>query len=148
LDRLDMTSGWTGVDIHESQEGNNDDPIVIQNCTIRAKGVAVSIDGADRGNFDRPQPVRHVIVRNNRLIGCDEALTLRGEVHHVHVVGNCLMDSRNAAISLGDLLPGAADVLVANNTMLRNGAAVTVWDDHSKGMAFKKCKNIWIQNNL
>jgi hypothetical protein len=73
---------------------------------------------------------------------------LYGAVHHVHVVGNCIMDSRNGAIPLTDLLPGSTDILVANNTLLRNGYAVGVWDDHSKGKDYLKCKNIRVQNNL
>jgi hypothetical protein len=37
---------------------------------------------------------------------------------------------------------------VANNTLLRNDTALRVWDDHSKGKDFLKCKNIRVQNNL
>jgi hypothetical protein len=73
---------------------------------------------------------------------------LTGSIHAVHVVGNRIVDSQWGAIALIDLLPEAADILIANNTMLRCETAVQVWDDHSKGEDFLKCKNIRVQNNL
>jgi hypothetical protein len=63
-------------------------------------------------------------------------------------VGNRILEARWAAIDLWDLGPGAADILVANNTLLRNLTALRIWDDHSKGQDFLNCRNIRFQNNL
>jgi hypothetical protein len=148
LDRLDMRSGFECVDIHEAPLSGKDAPIVIQNCTLRAAHTCVNIEGADRGNVDRPMPSGHVVIRNNALVQSGEGVALKGAVHHVHVVGNRILDTTEGGVVLWDLLPGAADILVANNTLLRNREALAIWDDHAKGKDFLKCKTIRFQNNL
>jgi hypothetical protein len=75
-------------------------------------------------------------------------VNLVGACQRVQVVGNRIVDSRFGGIDLVDLLPGAADVLLANNTLWRNKQALRIWDDSSKGKAFRECKNIRFQNNL
>jgi hypothetical protein len=148
LDRLDMTAGGhTCVNLYDVLLSDKDAPIVIQNCTMRGHD-GVLIEGRDRENFDRPRPCGHVVIRNNTLVGCDGPVTLCGAVHKVHVVGNRILESRYGFIYLLDLLEGSADILVANNTMLRCETALRILDDHSKGRDFLKCKNIRVQNNL
>jgi hypothetical protein len=148
LDRLDMTSGHDCVVLHDVPLSGMDAPIVIQNCTMRAAASGVYIEGCDRENRNRPRPCGHVMIRNNTLVGCSIGVELIGAVHKVHVVGNRILDSKWRGIDLMDLLPGAADILVANNTLVRTDAAVCIWDDHAKGKDFLKCKNIRVQNNL
>jgi hypothetical protein len=63
-------------------------------------------------------------------------------------VGNRIQGAGHRAIDLFDPLEGAANVLIANNTLLRCESAVGIWDDHAKGKDFLKCKNIRVQNNL
>jgi hypothetical protein len=148
LDQLDMNSGWDCVNIHEAPPSGKGAPIVIQNCTMRGAIRCVFIEGADRENHDRPDPCGHVVIRNNTMFRSREGVALVGAVHHVHVVGNRIRDTNEGAIVLWDFLPGAADILVANNTMLRNREALGIYDDHAKGKDFLKCKNIRYQNNL
>jgi hypothetical protein len=149
LDQLEMAAPARAecVDIHDQSSSDDSAPIVIRNCTMRGGGAGICIEGADREDRDRPKPSGHVVIRNNTLVRCDQGVLLLGAVHNVHVVGNRILDSDHGAIDLIDLLPGAADILVANNTMLRCRAAVRIWDDHDKE-DFLKCKNIRVQNNL
>ena len=73
----------------------------------------------------------------------------RASLHKVQVVGNRITDcSDGIGIELAELRPSAADVLVANNTLLRNRHAVAVCDDHIQGKNFLNCNNVRIQNNL
>jgi tRNA A-37 threonylcarbamoyl transferase component Bud32 len=149
LDGLDMMSGGRDcVDLYDKAEGTKDAPIVIQNCTMREGDVGVILEGRARENCDHPLPCGHVVIRDNTLRRCKNGVHLRGAVHQVHVVGNRFLDTSWSAIDLNDLLEGAADILVANNTMLRCDAAVGIWDDHARGKDFLKCKNIRVQNNL
>jgi hypothetical protein len=149
LDQLELAANHQGdcVDIHEQWAADNTIPLVIQNCTMRGP-VGVKIEGSDRETRSRPQPCGCVVIRNNALVECDTAVLMFGATHKVQVVGNRILGTRSGAIRLADPLEGAADILVANNTMLRCEAAVMVWDDHEKGKDFLKCKNIRIQNNL
>jgi hypothetical protein len=148
LDRLDMESECVCVNLYGVPLSGKDAPIVIQNCTLRGARTAVTIEGRARDNFDRPLPCDHVVIRTNTVAGCEAAVILIGAIHKVHVVGNRIVDSRYLAIELVDLLPGSAEILVANNTMLRCNAGVWIWDDHSKGKDFLQCKSIRVQNNL
>jgi hypothetical protein len=149
LDRLDlMTGGHACVDLYGVPLSGKDTPIVIRNCTMRGGARGVCLEGADRDNLDRPLPCGHVVIRDNTMVGCGDAVELRGAAQKVQVVGNRIADSKWNAIELFDLLHGTADILVANNTLLRCTAAVVIKDDHSKGKDFLKCKNIRIHNNL
>jgi hypothetical protein len=148
LDRLDMEPECDCVNLYGVPLSGKDAPIVIQNCTLRGGRNAVKIEGRARDNFDRPLPCDHVVIRTNTVTGCDVAVGLIGAIHKVHLVGNRIVDSRYPAIELVDLLPGSAEILVANNTMLQCDAGVSIWDDHSKGKDFRQCKSIRVQNNL
>jgi hypothetical protein len=149
LDRLDMTpDGWGGVDVYDVPLSGKDAPIVIQNCTIQVKEEAVVIKGRSNENPDRPLACGHVVIRNNALVGGHKGVNLVGMVYNVHVVGNRIRNCQDRAIDLLDLREGAADILVANNTILRSDAAVGIWDDHEQGREFLKCKNLRVQNNL
>jgi hypothetical protein len=150
LDHLDMKANEAGdgIFLYDAPLAGKDAPIVIQNCTMRGGRMGVVIQGRDRTDRDLALPCNHVVVRNNVLAGCEQAVVLIGAVHRAQVVGNCIWDSKQGAIDLIDLLPGAADILVANNTLFQNKTALRVWDDHAKGKAFRQCKNIRIQNNL
>jgi hypothetical protein len=150
LDRLDMTSGSECVNLYDMPLTGNDAPVVIQNCTMRAGSErTVFIEGRDRQSRDQaPQPCGHVIIRNNTLVQSDEGVVMMGAVHNVEIVGNHILDTRHGAILVWDLRAGAGDILIANNTMLRNDSALAIADDHAKGKEFLKCKNIRFQNNL
>jgi serine/threonine protein kinase len=148
LDRLEMTSGYCCVNVRDAPLSGMEAPIVVQNCTLRGETVGFLIEGADRENRDRAQPSGHVVIRNNTLVGGDDGVELKGAVHKVHVVGNRILGTRYGAINLLDLLPETANILVANNTLFRTHTALRVFDDHTKGKDFLKCKNIRFQNNL
>jgi hypothetical protein len=149
LDSLDMMSGGRDcVDLIEEAAGSNDAPIVIQNCTMRGGGHGITIEGIDRNDRDRPLRAGHMVIRDNTLLGCDQAVFLQGAVNKVLMVGNRIRDAKHGSFDWEDPLEGAADILVANNTMLRCVTAVRIFDDHSKGNGLLRAKNIRIQNNL
>jgi hypothetical protein len=104
-------------------------------------------EGRVSGDFSRSRPCGHVVVRNNTLIGCQQAVALVGAIHKVHVVGNRITDTKLFGIDLIDLLPGS-DILLANNTLLRSKVALRILDDHSRGKDFLKCKSVRFENNL
>jgi hypothetical protein len=150
LDRLEMTANEMGecIKLDDYAGGAKDAPIVVQNCTMRNGRVGVFIEGRDPDSRDRPQLCGQVVIRDNTMVGCGIGVELLGGVHNVHLVGNRIMDIRDGGIYLTGLLPGTADLLIANNTMLRMAVGVGIWDDHDKGKDFLKCKNIRLQNNL
>jgi tRNA A-37 threonylcarbamoyl transferase component Bud32 len=161
---LFITGRAAGVTLEKMQLSLNDDsmncievlnlpldaedrPLVIQECTMN-RGDGVSVYGATPGNSDVPLPCGRISVRNNTLIACHVPITLAGAVYHVHVVGNKFMDSDLSVVDFYDPLQGAGDLLIANNTMARNGRAFRLWDDSTKGSVGPSCKNIRFQNNL
>ena len=148
LDRLDMVcEAHTCIQLIDVPLASKDAPIAIQNCTLRSGNAAIAIIGHEGENHDRPQPCGNVVIRNNTLLRCEVGVGLAGAVHKVHVVGNRILDTR-FPIDLWYFLPGAADVLVANNTLLRNLVALRVFDDSTQAKDFLKGKNIRFQNNL
>jgi tRNA A-37 threonylcarbamoyl transferase component Bud32 len=148
LDQLDITAGHICIYIHDVPLSGNDAPVVIQKCRMRAAEIGACIEGSAHGNPDRPLPSAQVVIRENTFVECNGSVRLQGEVHRVQVVGNHILDAAWHGIDLADLLPGTEQVLVANNTLLRNNKALLVWDDHAKGKAFLKCKTVRFQNNL
>jgi hypothetical protein len=149
LDRLHMTATPNNVciNLNEVSLSGDDVPIVIQNCTMRTANKAV-LCGQTDSDPNQPRLSGHVVIRNNTMIQCLMPVFLAGAVKRAHIVGNRMVDSVDAAVDLFDLLPGAADILVANNTSLRNRFALRLWDDNAKGKDFLKCKNVRVQNNL
>src|SRR5262249_29296123 len=137
LGQLEMTPNKDGdcVNLYKLQPPGGAAPIVVQNCTMWGGVYGIVLDVSAGGNHPG-------VIRNNLLVGCGEAVTLHGKVHRTQVVGNRIIDCGYCAINLKDFLPGSADILVANNTLLRNDLALRVWDDRAKGQDFLKCKNI------
>jgi serine/threonine protein kinase len=150
LDQLTMTGDKNNacVQITDVSLLAKDAPIVIQNCTLRNTSHGILIEGLSRKNVDHPVLCGHLVIRNNTLMGCEHGIGLLGAVYRTHFVGNRILDSPYAAIDFKDLLPGTADILVANNTLMRNALALRLWDDSTKGMHILKCKNMRFQNNL
>jgi hypothetical protein len=151
LDHLDMRAtneDGTCVQLRDVSPAEKDAPIVIQNCVMRDARHAFLVSGQDPQNWDRAVPSGHVVIRNNTMVNCNAAVALTGSSYRVNVVGNRILGAEWAAIDCEDFLPGAADILVANNTLFRNHTAVRVWDDHGKGKEFLKCTNMRLQNNL
>ena len=149
LKGLDMTSdGGDCISMRDVSVSSNDSPIVIEDCTIRGGHYGVAINGFDVANFDRPLLSGGVVIRNNSLTKCGTAVTLRGAVHDIHVVGNRFLGTQFAGIDLVDFLPGTANILVANNTLWRNEAPLRVWDERAKDKDFRNYKNVRVQNNL
>jgi hypothetical protein len=131
-----------GIVLYDVPLSADDAPIVIQNCTLRERLHGVLIMGRMPQDADRPLSCGHVVIRDNTLLRGGAAVALQGLVRRIHVVGNRILDARYAGIDLEDPLPGTADILVANNTLLRNETAIRVWDDSTKGKDFLKCKNM------
>ncbi len=145
-----MTSinGAFCVSLYDVPHSDKDVPIVIQNCTMR-KGISgVLLVGHQLYDRFEPLPVGRLVIRDNTVVECVVGVQIRGASQKVLVVGNRIRDCTISGIELLDLLPGAGDVVVANNTLFRNHKAIDVFDFHSKGRNFLKCKRIRIQNNL
>jgi serine/threonine protein kinase len=122
-------------------------PVIIHDC-IMDGGEGIYIYGNDNDNPNAARPCSQIAIRNNIVRGSTIGISLVGDVSHIHVAANRVMDCEYTAINIGDLLPHAGDLLIANNTLLANGRAIRVWDDSTrKDNAFNR-KNIRIQNNL
>jgi serine/threonine protein kinase len=149
LDRLAVRDCNVFVHLYEQGGGTRDAPLVIQNCTMQECNWGIVLEGMDRVNrLEHPLPCGYVVIRDNTFIGCRDGVLLQGAIQKVHLVGNRFVGCNYSAIHLLDLVPVTADVLVANNTMLHNQAALRVRDDHKRGQDFLKCENIRFQNNL
>jgi hypothetical protein len=155
LQGLEMTSNSgadCAVELADIQLMDKDEPVVIQNCTVRGMDVGVLMEGRhygkgpDFGDFGRP--LGRIVIRNNSFRECGQTFFIAGAVYQVHVVGNKILQSHWAAVELLDLLKGTRDVLIANNTLWSNNNGLRIWDDSVKGHEFLACKNIRFQNNL
>ena len=130
-------------DLHLSTEHP---PLRIQNCTMRSPKSA-SIFVQARGSdfpFNESRSCTNIMICNNDFFNSHDTVVLAGSPERVLVVGNRMVDCF-AGIDLREFLPGAENVVVANNTMIRNTRPLRVWDEKNAGLA---CKNIRFQNNL
>src|SRR5262249_53293961 len=131
LDQLDITVSQEGlhcIELYDVSLAGGDPPVVIQKFALHHGADGELVQGKVRWDFNSPKPCRHVVIRNNTLDGCKSGIVLVGAVERIHVVGNRIMNSEYCAIDLMDLLSGTANVLVANNTLLRNRQALRLWD--------------------
>jgi hypothetical protein len=128
-----------------------DAPMVIQNCKFSNSLWAMAIQGRVNNQWNDPRPCKRIVFRNNRLYRCGLGISLYGTCQHIHIVGNIIVDSKTQAIGLVDLLPGTSDIVIANNTLYGNAAALNIFDDDvnpkSKNVV-PHCKNMRFQNNL
>jgi hypothetical protein len=148
LDRLDMTCAAHTVELSDVPLAGKDAPVVIQGCTLRTGGRGVNVDGCDGQDRGRSRPCGHVVIRDNTFIRCGHGVFLEGEVRRIHVVGNRFAYVEYGAIDLRDLRAGTAEVVVANNTLLRNLICLRIWDDSSQKDDFLAARDVRFQNNL
>jgi hypothetical protein len=78
----------------------------------------------------------------------DTGLLCSAPPQRIFVAGNRFHDCELSAVELGNLLPGAENVLIANNTMHHNVRFLGIRDDSKKGYPGLKCQKICFQNNL
>jgi hypothetical protein len=119
-----------------------DDPITVRNSSFRGLYVGVMILACGAPwNYALAVPARRFVVCNNTFTQCEWGVRLLGAAREVHVVGNRFLSAR-IAVQLENLLDGAADILIANNTILESGRALRYWDSEVRG------KNVEVRNNL
>jgi hypothetical protein len=132
-----------GVEIVCPGLTREDDPVTVRNSSFRGLYAGVSIVACGSpANYALAVPARRFVVCNNTFTRCEFGVGLLGAAREVHVVGNRFHSARKAAVQLENLLEGAADILVANNTILESGPALRYWDSEVRG------KNVEIRNNL
>lgn len=144
LDRLDFKASnplVSAVTLEVIEPGH--EVGIIENCTIQGGGAGLRVSGFI--NFTRPSPCGSIVLRNNTILDASQAILITGSVRHVHVVGNRIGFAKLYAIQLENLLPGADDILIANNSTLECKAGFRFWDDAKKK---NLPKNIQIVNNL
>jgi hypothetical protein len=146
LEGLEMESKnggvYDGVHVLDNPDGDAaDEPVVVQSCVMRDAYHGVGLDG-NWLDYQTPGPVGRVCIRNNLLLGPTYGILVKGKVRGVQVVGNRIRDASQYALQLEQMLPGAGDVLIANNTVFRGGVALRIWDSTVRG------DNIQVRNNL
>jgi nitrous oxidase accessory protein NosD len=145
LDNLHLEAkegvSFAGVSVEQVNLSPRDGPVVVQNCTFRLGSWGVQVSGVEE-DYRTPAPCGRVLIRNNILTDCEKGVVVIGAVRAVQIVGNRIQGSPLAAIQLENLLKGAGDILVANNTVLESLFAFRYWDQAVRG------KNIQVRNNL
>jgi hypothetical protein len=94
------------------------------------------------GGYRDPQPIAGVSVRLNTFEECNIAIAVGGEVKRVQIVGNRIRRATVSGIQVENLMPGASDVLIANNTVFECANPFRLWDGAPRG------ENIRLSNNL
>ena len=149
LENLELTPNKgvdNGVEFLRVYLKDEDEPIVMQKCTIRGMLHGIFLLGANYpNNRTATFPLARIVIRNNEFIECEQTIGLFGMVRQVLVAGNKISRSSPVGIDFQDLLGSSSDIVIANNTMWSNPRALRIMD---AGDEILKCKNIRFQNNL
>ena len=151
LERLTLTGNKDHIclNLFRKAAGTRDAPIVIQDCIFRGGMMSILVQARAHEDPRQPLPCGYLVIRDNTIARSQLGIVLRGAMHQVLVAGNLIMETEYTAVDVTHPLPGAADVLIVNNTLFRNRNRVFgIWDDHEKAKVFLRCKNIRFQNNL
>jgi hypothetical protein len=131
-----------GLTLEALELSANDPPVVVQNCTLAgtSEGAAIRVSGLQ--DYKTGRPCNRVFLYDNRIEGFGTGIIALGAVGQIQIVGNRIWSPKYVGIQLENLMPGAQDLLVANNTLFECPTGFRVWDDAVKG------KNIQVRNNL
>ncbi len=130
-----------GVTVEGTALEDSDEPIVIANCRVHGGYEGIRVMGM-RLDYKTPWRCRRVIIRDNLLVETERAVIVYGSAQQVHVVGNRIAKAGWVGVQIENLLSGAEDLLVANNTFIDCGSAFRVWNDDVSG------KNVQVRGNL
>lgn len=147
IEGLDMTAPvpetGNGIELQVADLPPGAMPVLIRgnamnDCHI---GVLVAACGFTK-DYGTPYPSSRVRIEDNRFTGGHSGVVLLGCLKRVQVVGNRVVGAAQTAFQLENLLDGAEDILIANNTTLECNHALRLWDTTVRG------KNVTIANNL
>jgi hypothetical protein len=99
-------------------------PVTVRQCTIKTtKGDALSVVET------KDECCRGAVLRDNLVLGAMRGFLLRGKLADLLVVGNRVRSCLQSAIEIKDLAKGSTRLLLANNTIWGERAALRVYDD-------------------
>ena len=133
---------YSGVEFHMADLPEGEPPMVVRQCVFRSPDVGIGVVGLSPQDYRQPSPCGGICLRDNTIIGPGKGIVLWGASRRVHVVGNQVRGARLAATQLENLLPGAGDILIANNTFLENVAAFRLFDTAVKGERIQFSSNL------
>jgi serine/threonine protein kinase len=129
LDALDLRGGDNvdGVVVSTPLDAG-EPPVVLRRCAVEVGYDGILLIGPVNPAPGTP-PLRNVIVRDCRVRGGYRGVKVQGAAEDVHVAGNVVWDSKEAALQVQDLPAGSRGLLFANNTAFQAGTLFRVWDD-------------------
>jgi hypothetical protein len=145
LEQLDvrMCQASSAIEIGDGAVVKPDEsPVVVQHCRFRRVKIGLALNGVN--GYQNPLLLAGVCVRLNTFEDCEYAVSVIGQVTRVQIVGNQIRGAATAAIQLENLMPGAGDILVANNTVFDSQGAVRLWDVAPRGKNIRVCNNLFL----
>jgi serine/threonine-protein kinase len=112
----DSPVSTTGLDLDGLTLSGEDEPVLIQNCTIAGFGNGFEVIGVNVAT-KTSTPCRRLLIRNNRIEDCIVAIWTLGRITDTHIVGNRVCNCAEASIRFDNLHEGSARILVANNSI-------------------------------
>lgn len=144
LDRLEFKSTGTvagAVTMESIPPGG--DVCVVEHCKITGPFLAgLRVSGFT--TYASPSPTGTIVLRDNTVVGAHHGILVVGCIKDVYVVGNRVAYAGRSGIQIENLLPGAGNIVIANNTVLDSSISVRIWDDAKKVMP----SGVSIINNL
>jgi len=135
LEQLELEGGKTtvlyGVEVEQLGLADGDAPLIVQDCVFRNLGVGIRLSGV-KNDGRAPDPIRRVMIRNNRFARCHQPVGLRGSVRDVFIVGNLMWNASGTGIQVENVLAGTDHLLIANNTLLECLQSIRLLDDKEK----------------
>jgi serine/threonine protein kinase len=145
LEQLEMEPGaeedFQGIDVEDFNLQDQDAPLIIRDCHIRRARLGIRVSGLANDNRS-PLPCKRIIIERNSVWDSDYGIGLLGRLHHVQVVANRIWNARRAGVQFDTLLPGSANILLANNTIWKCGVAFRLWDKTVNGEQVRFSNNL------
>jgi nitrous oxidase accessory protein NosD len=114
----------------------------VHDCVFRRVGLALVVQALNLADYRTPLAVDGVRLRNNLILDAYRGVFLVGQLRRVQATGNRIVGTAKAGIYVEKLLPGAEQILIANNTLLDCREALRLWDRAAP------VQGIQVRNNL
>ena len=122
-------------------------PILIRNNLFRDLNMAIILIGhghSRENNYQKSYDIQPCKILNNDFQNCSWGVRLQGKLDKVLVAENRIVGATKSALHLENLLDGAKDILITNNTAAECRRALVLWDDAVKGENIQFCSNLFL----
>jgi hypothetical protein len=137
------SADFTAVSIDALKFPETEEPVMVRGCTIRGASKGIRISGM-LNDYKTPDSCGRIALLENVIDDVLQPIIVYGSAHDIVIAGNRIGGCVFAGIQLENLLAGARDILIANNTVISCRHPFRLWDDGVKGDGIELRNNLFL----